>query len=76
VSDHPEVPRVEFNFDGESMNVEEAVNRFRRLLTEGAKVVESRGEEVISLQVNMRACDCDYSLDGRDKECALHGDKT
>lgn len=32
MSDHPEVPRVEFDDSGYSMNKDEAVARFRRLL--------------------------------------------
>ena len=72
MSDHPEVPRVEFDFDGESMNVEQAVERFRRLLqTEEAKA--GGHQWAFSVHVTLRPCDCEYDIRGRDEYCPLHG---
>ena len=74
MSDHPEVPRVEFNFDGFSMNVEEAVEAFRRLIkTEEAKA--DGFQWAFSVHVTLRPCDCEHSLSGRDDYCVLHGTK-
>jgi hypothetical protein len=75
MSDHPEVPRVEFNEDGESMNVKEATARFLRILSE-LEEHACNGEQVYNLRIVVRACDCDYSLTGHDPECVLHGDKS
>jgi len=75
VSEHPEVPRVEFNFDGESMNVEEAVERFRRLLV--SENTKAEGHQwAFNVHVTLRPCDCDETLSGRDEYCPLHGDKS
>jgi hypothetical protein len=75
VSDHPEFPRVEFisHQDGMSMNLEEAVDRFREML----KVYASwtpRGTQDFTLTVQVRPCDCETTLEGRDDHCPLHGD--
>jgi hypothetical protein len=75
VSDHPEVPRVEMNEDGESMNVEQAVARFRRILGELEEHCMN-GEQVYSLHIVVRQCDCDSDIRGRDAYCPLHGDKS
>jgi hypothetical protein len=74
VSDHPEVPRVEMNEDGESMNVEQAVVRFRRILAELGEHA-CNGEQVYNLHIVVRACDCDSDITGRDDYCPLHGTK-
>ncbi len=78
MSDHPEVPRVEFDGDGESMCVEVAVERFRRLLQQRAQkhlVERESGWTAFSLKIEIRVCDCDSALNGRDEYCPLHGDK-
>jgi len=69
MSDHPEIPRVEFNEDGESMNVEQAVERFRRML-----VTLPHGTSYFKINVEVRPCDCDSDIRGRDDYCPLHGD--
>jgi len=71
VSDHPEVPRVEFNGDGESMNVEQAVERFRQSL-----ITLPHGTTYFKVNVAVRPCDCDSDITGRDAYCVLHGDKS
>jgi hypothetical protein len=77
MSDHPETPRVEFNDDGLSLNIEEAVEEFRRRLLKWKAVVEETGEAVTFEGLfRMRPCDCEESLSGRDEHCPLHGDKT
>jgi hypothetical protein len=74
---HPEVPRVEFNGNGLSMNIEEAVTEFRRLLlaykgqAKGLDVGESVG---MAVKFRVYPCDCDSALSGRDEYCPLHGD--
>lgn len=73
MSDHPEVPRVSFNDDGESMNLERAVERFREMLEVYAGWA-SRGTQTFALTVEVRPCDCDSTLEGRDEGCPLHGD--
>jgi hypothetical protein len=70
MSDHPEVPRVEFDEDGESMNIEQAVKRFRELLE-----LSPGWERNVVLKVAIRPCDCDSDIRGRDSFCALHGDE-
>jgi hypothetical protein len=78
VSDHPEVPRVEFYGDGHSMNVEEAVERFRTMLTDYTAQMNESGFDNwgFQVEVEIRACDCDSDIRGRDDYCPLHGDKT
>lgn len=78
MSDHPEVPRVEFNDNGESLNVEQAVAKFREILRHGKGHYDfgMKGEYHIKLNIVMRPCDCDSALDGRDEYCPLHGDKS
>jgi hypothetical protein len=75
MSDHPEVPRVEFDDDGESMNVEQAVAKFRRLLTDMLTDLPGCGVIEHSIKIEMRPCDCDSDIRGRDSYCPLHGDK-
>ena len=65
-----ELPRVEFNDDGESMNVAQAVARFHRLLTS-----KPGFEFYTDLKICVRRCDCPETLDGLDEYCPLHGDK-
>lgn len=74
MSDHPEVPRVEFNATGDSMNIEQAVDRFRQMLLDGEEKIQDL-EFVFSVQVRIRPCDCDDTFTGRDEYCPLHGDK-
>lgn len=74
MSDHPEIPRVEFNLDGEGMNVEQAVARFRRIIAELAEHAAESGQERYSLLIEVRPCDCDSDIRGRDDYCPLHGD--
>jgi hypothetical protein len=78
MSDHPEVPRVEFDESGYSMNKEEAVARFRRLLetAEERMLQKESGWAAFSIKVEIRPCDCDSTLAGHDEYCALHGDKS
>lgn len=76
MSDHPEVPRVEFNVDGESMNKKEAVERFLRILAELEEHAAVSGQERYSLLIEVRPCDCESDIRGRDVYCPLHGDKT
>lgn len=73
MSDHPDVPRVEFDDNGRSMDIEWAVNEFRALLQEKAKLVP-QGDLTFTLTIEMRQCDCDESFTGRDDGCPLHGD--
>lgn len=75
MNDHPEVPRVEFYGDGHSMNVEEAVERFRKLLHMASNDIQELSMESWSFNVDVkvRACDCDETLEGRDDHCPLHG---
>jgi hypothetical protein len=75
MSSNPEVPRVEMNEDGESMNIEGAVARFRRILAELEEHCPN-GEQVYNLHIVVRACDCDSDISGRDDYCPLHGDKS
>lgn len=75
VSDHPETPRVEFNGDGESMNVAQAIDRLRRIIAELAEhTTESWMEEDYNLKITVRSCDCGFDIRGRDEHCVLHGD--
>ncbi len=77
MSDHPEVPRVTFDDDGESMSVEGAVERFRRLLKAHEFILQANEYDKweFTLTVEMRPCDCDHDINGRDEYCPLHGDK-
>lgn len=75
MSDHPEVPRVEFDFDGESMNVEQAVERFRRLLLSENRKADGH-QWAVYLHITLRPCDCETTLSGLDEYCPLHGDKS
>lgn len=70
MSDHPEVPRVTLNDDGESLNIEEAVEAFRKMLLANV----GRRWAGFAVKVEMRECDCDLDLSGRDDYCPLHGD--
>jgi len=72
VSDHPEVPRVEFDGDGESMNVEQAVKRFRKFIAD----VETGYIGHFTMRVEVRPCDCGSDIRGRDAYCPLHGDQS
>lgn len=72
MSDSHEVPRVEFNDDGRSMNIDEAVAAFRDILRSKLVTVS---DQRFALSIVMRPCDCDTTLDGRDQHCPLHGDK-
>ena len=76
MSDHPEIPRVEFHGDGHSMNVEEAVERFRAMLTDYAEQMTASGfpNWGFALEVELRPCDCEETLEGFDDACPLHGD--
>lgn len=74
MSDHPDVPRVMFDDDGESMNVEEAVAKFRRYLEDGT--LRHDGRFNLLLQIQVRPCDCEDDISGRDSGCPLHGDKS
>lgn len=74
MSDHPDVPRVEFNSDGMSMNIEEAVDEFRRILLDFAEDQVPIGPVKFRLNIEMRECDCDSDITGRDEGCPLHGD--
>lgn len=76
MSDHPEVPRIEFNQDGVSLNIEEAVARFRDQLLRWSRIVEHQGDSTFLLHIGMRPCDCDSSLFGLDPNCYLHGEGT
>jgi hypothetical protein len=78
MSDHPEVPRIEFYGDGYSMNVEQAVDRFRSMLTDYTKQMNESGLDNwgFSVEVEIRSCDCDSDIRGRDDGCPLHGDPT
>ena len=76
MSSHPEVPRVEFYGDGYSMNVEQATERFRSLLVEYARQASAVGRDKWSftVDVELRSCDCESDIRGRDDYCPLHGD--
>lgn len=76
MSDHPEVPRVTFNDDGYSMNVEDAVAAFRRLLRQTATDMAKAGFDNwgFTLEIEIRSCDCGDDIRGRDSGCPLHGD--
>ena len=61
------------------MNVEQATERFREMLTDYAKQAFEEGEEdkwTFEVSVELRPCDCDDNIRGRDEYCALHGDKS
>lgn len=78
MSDHPEVPRVTFSDDGDSMSIEQAVERFREILKATEQVYlqsEQHDKWRFKLQVEIRPCDCDHSFSGRDEYCPLHGDE-
>jgi hypothetical protein len=60
VSDHPEVPRVVFNDDGESMNVEQAVERFRLFL-----LADPGNVSTFTVEVEVNPCDCHQDIRGR-----------
>ena len=78
MSDHPEVPRVEFHADGHSMNIRQAVSRFQSILLTHAKdYLEDRKLDKFefTLTVEIRTCDCESDIRGRDDYCPLHGDK-
>lgn len=75
MSDHPEVPRVEFDDSGYSMNKEEAVERFRHLLDTAEKEMQDGRWSNFDVKVTIRPCDCDSDINGRDKHCPLHGAK-
>ena len=78
MSDHPEVPRVEFYGDGHSMNMRSAVSRFDSILKIQALDMAEAGLDSVefTVSVTIRACDCDSTLEGRDSYCPLHGDKS
>lgn len=69
MSDHPEVPRVVFNDDGESMNVEQAVERFRLFL-----LADPGNVSTFTVEVEVNPCDCHQDIRGRSDICPLHGD--
>ena len=77
MSDHPEVPRVEFFGDGHSMNIRQAVSRFHALLQVRAGEMADAGSSHLewSFKIVLRPCDCDSDIRGRDDYCPLHGDK-
>mgnify|MGYP000262132954 CR=1 FL=1 len=70
MSDQIELPRVEFNDDGLSMSVGQALERVQRLLTS-----KPGFEFYQDLKICVRPCDCSETLDGLDEYCPLHGDK-
>lgn len=78
MSDHPEVPRVEFYGDGHSMNIRSAVSRFDAILKMRAAEMAEQGLDTFSFEVavDIRPCDCDSDIRGRDDYCPLHGDKS
>lgn len=76
MSDHPEIPRIMFNDDGESMNFEQAVARFRELLEEMRRDIPEYGVIEHRLTVEMKICDCDQDIRGRSEICPLHGNGT
>ena len=76
MSDHPEIPRIMFNDDGEGMNFEQAVARFRELLEEMRRDLPAYGVIEHSLTVEMKICDCDQDIRGRSEICPLHGNGT
>jgi len=71
-----ETPRVEFNDDGLSMDIDEAVERFRDLLetiaNDNADGDYTEIERILKIVV--RPCDCAETLAGRDDYCPLHGE--
>lgn len=76
MSDHPEVPRFTFNDDGESLNLEEAVAKFRRQLESVSALVAKHGVIEHAVIIEARPCDCESSLSGHDPYCPLHGDRS
>lgn len=70
-----ETPRVEFNDDGESMDIDQAVERFRDLLE---TIANDNGDDFTEieriLKIVVRPCDCAETLAGRDEFCPLHGE--
>jgi hypothetical protein len=76
MSDHPDVPRVSFideHYKHGSFDIEWAVAEFRDRLIQKAKEVPN-GTVRFTLTIEMRACDCEESITGRDEGCPLHGD--
>lgn len=69
MSEHPEVPRVTFDDDGWSMNIEQAVERFREFLT-----ADPGNVSTFTVEVEVRPCDCHHDIRGRSEVCPLHGD--
>lgn len=77
MSDHPEIPRVEFYGDGHSMNIRSAVSRFDSILKIQAADMAEMGLDKVefAITVEIRPCDCASDIRGRDSFCPLHGDK-
>lgn len=73
MSDQVNLPRVEFNDDGLSMDVEQAVERFRAQVEKWQDIVTGQGESTFHLTVKMRPCDCGETLSGIDEHCPEHG---
>lgn len=79
MSDHPEVPRFVINDDGESMNFEQAVAKFRDLLDEIRNDLAGDDSYTVichTVSLEVYPCDCDQTLDGLDPGCPLHGEGT
>ena len=70
-----ELPRVEFNDDGLSMSIDQAVDRFRSEIERIAEKLPEWGVTEHSVVAVVRPCDCSETLDGLDEYCPLHGDK-
>lgn len=77
MSDHPEVPRVEFYGNGHSMSIRSAVSRFDAILKiQAADMAEMKLDKVeFTITIEIRPCDCDSDIRGRDSSCPLHGDE-
>lgn len=74
MSDQINLPRVEFNGNGLSMDIDQAVSKFREILEHGQGHFPFGYDSYrIKLNVEMRPCDCSETLEGIDEHCPEHG---
>ena len=77
MSNHSEIPRIEFGSTGVSMNTEQAKVRFEEILRGYEREYLQEGGETdieINIVLTLRPCDCDQMITGHDDYCPLHGD--